>query len=415
MPIWRQCIRYSTVWRENLTEAYGNKTTTSVKFYEFGSSDTGCIAVPPKQTTPLTTFCISKWMKDYLPSAYTVTSNTAYADNVNASDFDPIPDFKVSSADVTLISILNKAVYNGRVDDELFNASIKAPDNDQFFLPTNDFSVLGCTEQYQFCNAVTKQCTKLDGLYATQEAVRRGDIALSKRQQAMFSVMWDAAWSMVLQWTARLLNSQVLLAQDWVFTATSFGSSSLAPGQWQREAHNMHNVSLAMFQHRIDRHSSPDTFELRPGQNALSQLQVPTDPDILDICKRQRILSARHYSVSVLGMAIILSVGSLLIILDQSMEALWFRYFNARERLAQRAEWTQTGTLQLHRQALEARGIGTWDRKHHDFPVIEGKDKTFTGLGDREEEIGQNYGEEKAQYQVVEEEVSPYGGSRGPL
>lgn len=308
---------------------------------------------------------------------------------------------------MTLISIFNKAVYNGRVDDELFNAQNKTEDNDQFFLPTTDFAVLACTEQYQFCNAATKQCTDLSGLYVTQEAVRRGDIGLSKKQQAMFSVLWDAAWSMVLQWTVRLLNSRVLLAQDWVFTATSFSSSSLPSNQWQRETHNLHNLSLAMFQHRIDRHSSPDTFELRPGQNAISELQVPTDPDILDICKRQRVLSARHYSVSVLGMAIILIMGSLLIILDQSMESLWFRYFNARERLAQRAEWTQTGTLQLHRQALEARGIGNWDRKHHDFPVIQRKDTTFTGLGDREEEFIQIH-EEKRRFKSFEDEVTSY-------
>lgn len=68
-----QIDRFATVWKENLTEAYGKKTNTSVKFYEFGSSDTGCIAVPPEQTTPSTTFCISRWMKDHLPGAYTVT------------------------------------------------------------------------------------------------------------------------------------------------------------------------------------------------------------------------------------------------------------------------------------------------------------------------------------------------------
>jgi hypothetical protein len=109
-------------------------------------------------------------------------------------------------------------VYNGKVDDELFNAQTKAPDNDQFFLPTSDFAVLGCTEQYQFCNTETHICTDLGGLYATRASVRRGDIGLSKRQQAMFSVLWDAAWTMVLQWSARLLNNHLLLAQDWVFS-----------------------------------------------------------------------------------------------------------------------------------------------------------------------------------------------------
>jgi hypothetical protein len=207
---------------------------------------------------------------------------------------------------------------------------------------------------------------------------------------------------MAMQWTIKLLNSRVLLAQDWVFTAIAVGSSALPPNQWQHESFNLHNISLAMFQHRINQYASPETFELAPGVGADEQLVRPTDPDMLDLCQRQRVLSAKHYSVSVLGMAIILSIGGFLILVDQSLEAMWFRYFNAQGRLAKRAEWTQTGTLQLHRQALEARGVGNWDRKNRDFPVIERKGETFIGLGEREEMIGQMQDDGKAQtYTVV--------------
>jgi hypothetical protein len=67
--------KYATNWRQNLTQAYGRKTNTitSVKFFEFGKGDTGCLATTPNQHTPSTTFCISQWMKDYLPGAYDVT------------------------------------------------------------------------------------------------------------------------------------------------------------------------------------------------------------------------------------------------------------------------------------------------------------------------------------------------------
>jgi hypothetical protein len=395
---------YATEWQENLPEAYGGKktnTTTSVKFYEFGLGDTGCTATPPGNITNSTTFCVSQWMKDYLPGAYFVSANTAYAEDFNASDFNPVSDFKVPNADVTLISVFNKAVYKGKVDDALFNAQVPADNSKQFYAPTNDFAVLGCTEQYQFCDPKTKKCTALSGLYAVQNAVERGDIPLSRKQKATFSVLWESAWGMAMQWTIKLLNSRVLLAQDWVFTAIAVGSSALPADQWQLESFNLHNLSLAMFQHRINQYASPDTFELAPGVGADEQLVTPTDPDMLDICQRQRVLSAKHYSVSVLGMAIILSIGSFLIMIDQSMEMLWFRYFNAEGRLAKRAEWTQTGTLQLHRQALEARGVGNWDRKNRDFPVIERKGETFVGLGEREEMIGQMQENGKAPYTVV--------------
>lgn len=65
--------RYATGWVDNLTESYGSKANTSVKFFEFGKGDTGCTATSANQTTAKTTFCLSKWMKDYLPGAYHVT------------------------------------------------------------------------------------------------------------------------------------------------------------------------------------------------------------------------------------------------------------------------------------------------------------------------------------------------------
>ncbi|KAH5522543.1 hypothetical protein HBI23_104690 [Parastagonospora nodorum] len=401
-----QVNKYATGWVDNLPESYGSKANTSVKFFEFGKGDTGCTATRQNQTTAKTTFCISQWMKDYLPGAYHVTANTAYAENADASDFEPIPDFQVADADVILISIFNKAVYKGKVSDPLFEAHVPVEGNSQFYAPTNELAVLGCTEQYQFCQPMTQKCTNLSGLYAVLNAVNRGDIGLTGRQRSTFSVVWEAAWGMSMQWTIRLINERVLLAQNWAFTVIASGSSALPPNQWQQESSNLHNLSLAVFQHRINQYASPENFELSPGVRADANLDSPTDPNLLQLCKSQRVLSPRHYSVSVLGMAIILSVGTLLIILDQSVESIWFRYFNPRCGLAKMAEWTQTGTMQLHRQTVEARGIGPWDRKNHDFPVIGSKGMTFIGLGAREEMIGQTKDDNKTQYELMEEEIS---------
>jgi hypothetical protein len=231
----------------------------------------------------------------------------------------------------------------------LFEAHVPVDGNSLFYAPTNELAVLGCTEQYQFCEPTTKKCTNLSGLYAVLNSVKRGDIGLTERQQSTFSFVWEAAWGMSMQWTIRLINERVLLAQNWAFTVMASGSSALPPNQWQKESFNLHNLSLAMFQHRINQYASPETFELSPGVRADADLDSPTDPNLLQICKSQRVLSPQHYSVSVLGMAIILCVGTLLIILDQSVESIWFRYFNPSSGLAKMADWTQTGTMQLHR------------------------------------------------------------------
>ncbi|KAH7077333.1 hypothetical protein FB567DRAFT_451564 [Paraphoma chrysanthemicola] len=398
--------QYATGWQDNLTEAYTGKGMTSVKFYEFGKGETGCVATPAKQTTNATTFCVSQWMKDSLTGAYLTTANTAYVAMANASDFVPIPDFSMNNADVTLLSIFNQAIYTAKVDDALFNAQNASSKNSQFYTATHDLSVLACMEQYQFCNPRTDKCTNLTGLYATQDAVNNGGLELSGRQQAAFKILWQAGWAMALQWTAKLMNSRVLLAQDWVFTTTATGSGPLQSDQWQRESFNLHNLSLAVFQHRLNQYAAPETFQLSSNLNAADHLDVPTDPDMLDLCKRQRILTSKYYNVSVLGMSIILAVGTLLIIVSQVVEKIWFGYFNPESRLSKQADWTQTGTLQLHRQALEARGIGSWDRKNQDFPVMDAPGTTFIGLGAREERIGQMQEDDKSPYHLVTGEVS---------
>jgi hypothetical protein len=65
--------KYATQWRDNLTERYTGKTTTSVKFYEFGKGDTECLVTLANETTNATTFCVSQRMRDYQSGAYLLT------------------------------------------------------------------------------------------------------------------------------------------------------------------------------------------------------------------------------------------------------------------------------------------------------------------------------------------------------
>jgi hypothetical protein len=64
--------KYVTPRHDNLTEVYGGKTKTRVEFYEFGRDDPGCLATRAAESTNLTTFCVSDWMRDYLTGAYTI-------------------------------------------------------------------------------------------------------------------------------------------------------------------------------------------------------------------------------------------------------------------------------------------------------------------------------------------------------
>jgi len=65
--------KYATDWKDNLPEAYGGKTNTSVKFYEFGKQlILGCEATSKQARTENTTFCVSQYQKDYWTDAYTM-------------------------------------------------------------------------------------------------------------------------------------------------------------------------------------------------------------------------------------------------------------------------------------------------------------------------------------------------------
>jgi hypothetical protein len=308
-------------------------------------------------------------------------ASTAYYESPDPSDFTPIADFQVPNADVTLISIFNKVNYVGHTDDLLFNAQKQSNLSTEFSVATNDLAVLGCTEQYQFCNTADGKCTELTGLYGIRHAVDRGDLALSPRQAAAENIMWKASWSMALQWACKVLGGNLLLAQDWVFTGQSTTSSALPVDQWQLESENLHNLSLAVLQRRVHEFAAPEHFQIRPDISSIDHIETPTDPYLIRSCDQQKTRSSQHYSVSVLGMTIIIGVGSFLILLDWIFikQILWFRSFT-HKRLAKQADWTIGGTLQLHRLALEARGVRGWDVRHYEAPRLVEKWSMFRGL-----------------------------------
>ncbi|KAF2470853.1 uncharacterized protein BDR25DRAFT_224685 [Lindgomyces ingoldianus] len=378
--------KYATSWKDNVTENYVRTSNTSVKYYEFGKSIRGCEGVLENDTTPTTTFCVTQYQKDNFLDAYTLLANTAYYNNksITASDFEPIPDFQVPDADVTLIQLFRKVRYTDRVEDPLFNATNLSSSFKQYFVPSNDLAVLGCTEQYQFCNIGTKKCTQLTGLYEAKHAINNGDLALTPRQDAVYKVMWKAAWTMALQWSTEIYGNNLLLARDWQFTTKSSTSSPLPPNQWQLESWNLHNLSLAVFQRRVNEFAAPEDFEIRPGLSSLKMINQPTD-NMREICSQQKVRSSEHHAVSVLGMAIILVVGSVLILLDWVIvqQVFWFRSLTTHHRFAKKNDWINSGTLQLHRHTLESRGIGPWNIKDWEFPVLSKRFEKFATIGTR--------------------------------
>ena len=95
----------------------------------------------------------------------------------------------------------------------------------------------------------------------------------------------------------------------------------------------------------------------------------------------QKARSSKHYSFSVLGVAIILAVGGLVMLAAFLLEPIlaglfklpWFQH-NHKLRYAY-AEWQAGSVLQVQRLAHESLGIGTWSNTDGTVPVTHSGEK----------------------------------------
>ncbi|KAB2570289.1 Cytochrome p450 [Lasiodiplodia theobromae] len=101
----------------------------------------------------------------------------------------------------------------------------------------------------------------------------------------------------------------------------------------------------------------------------------PENPQQHGICTNQKVHSADYMNFSIFGMAIIFSVGGLIIIASYTIEP-FVGWLQKRRRLDSysRLEWCTNETTQLQRLANEEIGLGVWDRIDETIPV--------TGRGD---------------------------------
>ena len=96
-------------------------------------------------------------------------------------DFSPIPDLRVPNSGVVLLSLVSLVGYTEEVLDPWFLApstthknltgsnwnflnSTTLLNSATIFLLSRVMSIIGCTEQYQFCS--NTDCSKLNGLLA---------------------------------------------------------------------------------------------------------------------------------------------------------------------------------------------------------------------------------------------------------
>jgi hypothetical protein len=252
--------------------------------------------------------------------------------------------------------------------DPWFNATLLYEVDDWGFLWGTPLvtTVIGCTEQYQFCNG--GRCTPMLGLYDMNKSV--GAIGYNPSQHATFRLLWKALWSAQLRHLLIILGSDVLLANEKLYTSLHKISLVLPPNQWHTEMENLHNISMAIMQRRVVDHALPSKLKFHSFLDEKQHIVLENDTESLRLCHSQRIKTSTYSSFSVLGLAIIIFGGLSLMLLNILLaDVVAYYQRNTRRGLYQRLEWIETETLQLQRMVFEGRGIGPWEGLQEAVPI----------------------------------------------
>ena len=290
------------------------------------------------------------------------------------SFWNPIPALNRTDADVSLYFLASNGIYyRSPVHDPFYNATeqfheFTVDGRNQTFYTTGKYaSVLGCAEQYQIFNPATQKCSELTApsLGFQKEMLK---IGLNDVQVITAKRIWDTLIGTVYSYV-ETRGASALRASETVNTLMQNG---LPDNQWTIEVSSWFEVSLARLQEQTVRYATGPSY-----MSDILDLIRPANQDEWNMCKNQIIRSQGDtISFSMLGVSIILIIGSILIIMSLMIDTLVGsirRRFHRKEFKS--LQWTLDEKLQLQRLAYEEAGQGEWTGCADPVPVTKKYDK----------------------------------------
>ena len=224
--------------------------------------------------------------------------------------------------------------------------------NNTYYIPDENVYVLACTEQHQICNPTNGKCTPLSGSYQVIPNLPGLDL-----NDAQESTVYTMALTISYINTYNSVNSRGSYALRASETLDQGFQIPLPNNQWMKEVSTWFAVSMAKLQQR--------TVQYAIGSSYVPEglkLVGPANRYQENICNNTKIQSqSGTTSFSVLGVSIILIVGSLLISMSLVLSTVvgfirQKRHWKAYKSL----QWTLDNKLQLQRLAYEEAGQGHW-------------------------------------------------------
>ncbi|KAF2138168.1 uncharacterized protein K452DRAFT_277984 [Aplosporella prunicola CBS 121167] len=324
---------------------------------------------------------------DYILGGMDATVINGTMNNTN-TDFVPIAALQQKDADLHLIFLsANSIIFAQEVNDlwfsahrnvsQIFYSDIGEVEGTLDAIVQDDAaSVLACTVKEQYCNPNLPEgnrCAPFGGEYESAALAEH----LWTNQKQLDNFRWVdgtiKSYRPSMHNVVYTLGSSALLARQ---SLTEGIQGALVDNQWQLEAENWHKVSMAAMQ-GIMREVATGPSD----QSVEKWLVKPNNTQEHLLCGNQKIVSGEYFNFSVLGLAITLTVGVLIILLSYTIAPLLACIQHRRRSPYNpyaRLEWNANGMLQLQRLAHEEQGVGTWDRCAADVPVTNKGDKLAT-------------------------------------
>ncbi|KAI0448296.1 hypothetical protein F5B21DRAFT_522704 [Xylaria acuta] len=298
--------------------------------------------------------------------------------------FIPIEPIARSDADIFVLFLLgNGVLFLQPSEDQWYRVAptgieLVEYDADQkeyarLHLPLEPASPLGCTAQYQFCNADSGECgplaSQLDAIAgaAPHFDLTYADFNIDNARTEKAARFIHFVKSAVMPNAPDIdeilghLGPEALLSRSNLVTGWQY---NLDPNQWQKDMSHLWNIMMAGYQSAL-----------------LDAAYGPTDPEILvdwvkyaapslkKLCNNQKMRSTSYTSFSLLGLVFIFLVGTLLNLVSYVLEPLSNTLHKRGYSQYGHLEWKTNSILQLQRSAYEALGIGTWGNCTRTIPT----------------------------------------------
>ena len=223
-----------------------------------------------------------------------------------------------------------------------------------------------CVE-HQYCNPTNKQCTPLTSATLAGQAMEENKIGLNQDQLVTALQLMPITTSLITYSSVHSRGANALRASE---TVSDLSQIQLPNTQWMTEVNAWFAVSMAKLQQKF--------IEYATGPDSISDGMVVTRPLPLQekLCKSQIVRSFHGtISFSVLGVAIILIVGSLLLSISLTLPTLVGALRHVfKWKKHKGMQWTIDSNLQMQRLAYEEAGQGYWTGGASSVPVTREND-----------------------------------------